>query len=66
MTVRSELELKGTEELRALLAKKDTMNPGKVGTIARVIQEREQLHATERGELKPGLLDAQMDWIDSL
>ncbi len=41
MTVRSELELKGTEEPRALLAKKDTMNPGKVGMIARIIQERE-------------------------
>jgi hypothetical protein len=40
MTVRSELELKGTEELRALLAKKDTLSPGKVGTIARIIQER--------------------------
>ena len=61
MTVRSELELKNTEELRALLAKKDTLSPGEVGTIARIIQECEQPHATERGELKQGLLGAQMD-----
>jgi hypothetical protein len=68
MNGKSKLDSESTASLKARLANGDYRSPGEKGDIARILQTKrgEGQKSDGTGELKPGLLKAQMDWIDSL
>lgn len=70
MTLRSELLLVSTENLEARLAKSGTIGTFERETIIRILNERREPTdppgPAPPNPVKQGLLDSQMDWIDSL
>ncbi len=69
MSLKTELQLVSTENLTALLAS-DTIGTFERETIIRILNERRKPTGppgpAPPNPVKQGLLDAQMDWIDSL
>jgi hypothetical protein len=70
MSLKTELQLVSTENLKARLAKRDTIGTFERETIIRILNERRKPSdppgPAPPNPVKQGLLDAQMDWIDSL
>ena len=66
MTLRSELLLVSTKNLEAHLASLSTTGTREAQAIIRILNERTPPSPAEPTPVKQGLLDAQMDWIDSL
>jgi hypothetical protein len=69
MSLKTELQLVSTENLKALLAS-DTIGTFERETIIRVLNERRKPSdppgPAPPNPVKQGLLDAQLRWIDSL
>ena len=70
MSLKTELQLVSTENLRARLAKRDTIGTFERETIIRVLNERRKPVGppgpAKPNPVKPGLLDAQLRWIDGI
>ena len=66
MTLRQELLLVSTENLEALLASLGADDTFERETIIRILNERTPPSPARPNPVKQGLLDAQMEWIDSL
>ena len=70
MTLRTELQLVSTANLKARLASLGTTGTREAQAIIRILNERmppsDPPGPAPPNPVKQGLLDAQMDWIDSL
>ena len=70
MTLRSELLLVSTENLKARLASLGTTGTREAQTIIHILNERREPTGppgpAPPNPVKEGLLDAQLEWIDSL